>query len=315
MAALLEAEKLQKSFGDIHAVADLSLSLSKGEVVGLLGPNGAGKTTSIRMMTGFLTPDSGTARVCGAIVSTGDAQARRALGYLPEGAPLYGDMKTGAFLRFVADVHGLTGLQRDDAVARSAAALRLEKVLDQRIDTLSKGFRRRVAFAGSTIHDPQVLVMDEPTDGLDPNQKHEVRNLIRDMAADRAILISTHILEEVDSLCSRAALITGGRLVVDEAPSVLKSRSAWRGAVTMVAPGGDAGDICKALEAIDGVARTERVDEGDMARISALPASGSDIADAVGAVVAAGGWHVSQYSLESGRLDDVFRSLTGGASS
>jgi len=308
---LLETKNLNKTFGQICAVEDLSLTVGKGEIVALLGPNGAGKTTSIRMMTGFLAPSSGTASVCGEIVTDGSAAARRNIGYLPEGAPLYSDMTCKAFLKFIADVHGIKGIRHRDAIDKAVDALELSSVLSQRIGTLSKGFRRRVAFAGAILHEPAVLIMDEPTDGLDPNQKHEVRNLIRRMSDDRAILISTHILEEVETLCTRAAVITGGRLCADETPSALKARSRYCGAVTLVVPESESQAIINALNDIPQVASVEHSAESTMSRLTAVAKiPGTDISGVIGNVIDKGRWNIGQFSIEGGRLDDVFRQLT-----
>ncbi|MEQ8966963.1 MAG: ABC transporter ATP-binding protein [Azospirillaceae bacterium] len=212
---------LTRRFGPLTAVDGLSLAVRTGEVVGFLGPNGAGKTTTLRMLTGGLAPDAGTARILGIDVHAEPLAARRRFGYLPEGAPLYPDMTPGALLAFIAALHGLRRRRRAGAVAEAARATRIESVLDRPIDTLSKGFRRRVALAAALIHGPEVLILDEPTDGLDPNQKHEVRALIRALAPRTAILLSTHALDEVEAVCSRAVVIAGGRIVADDTPAAL----------------------------------------------------------------------------------------------
>ena len=225
MAVLIEATGLEKRFGDIVAVDGISLEVKKGEVLGFLGPNGAGKSTTMRMLTGFLAPDAGAARIAGFDVFAEPMQAKRMLGYLPEGRPLYGDMTVAAFLNFIAEIRGF---DREEARRRVAAAVEkteLERVLEQRIETLSKGFKRRVGLAQAILHDPQVLILDEPTDGLDPNQKHDVRKLIAEMAADKAIIISTHILEEVEAVCTRAVIIARGRIVADGTAEDLMRRS------------------------------------------------------------------------------------------
>jgi ABC-2 type transport system ATP-binding protein len=222
---MLEIQNLTKHFGSVTAVAGLNLSAQKGEVLGFLGPNGAGKTTTMKMVTGFLTPDSGTARICGHDILSDTLAAQTCLGYLPEGAPAYGEMTPREFLTFIARVRGLeaekVAAARELAVARTG----LEPVLDRPIDNLSKGFRRRVGLAQAILHDPEVLILDEPTDGLDPNQKHAVRQLIRDIAAKKTIVISTHQLEEVEAVCSRAVIINKGRLVADGTPAELSARA------------------------------------------------------------------------------------------
>jgi len=218
---MIETQGLTKRYGRHTVVDDLNFSCKAGEVLGFLGPNGAGKSTTMKMVTGFVAPSSGTAIVCGHDVRTDLLDAQRRMGYLPEGAPLYAEMSPRQFLAFVADVRGLTGDKRRERLAEVSELLHLEPVLDQTIDTLSKGFKRRVGLAQAILHDPDVLILDEPTDGLDPNQKHEVRELIRSMSTDKLIVISTHILEEVDAVCTRAIIIADGRLLVDDTPANL----------------------------------------------------------------------------------------------
>jgi ABC-2 type transport system ATP-binding protein len=213
--AMIEIEGLAKSFGPVAAVRGVSLSVDKGEVLGFLGPNGAGKSTTMKMLTGFLTPSAGSARVCGFDVQTDPMQAQERMGYLPEGAPAYGDMTALSFLKFCAGVRGLHGAAAKAAIDRAVQRTELARVLEQPIETLSKGFKRRVGIAQAILHEPPVLIMDEPTDGLDPNQKHTVRELIREMSAEKAIIVSTHILEEVAAICTRAVIIDRGRIVAD----------------------------------------------------------------------------------------------------
>ncbi|MGB7206982.1 MAG: ABC transporter ATP-binding protein [Anderseniella sp.] len=222
MAALLELNNLVKRFQTFTAVNGISLEVPAGEVLGFLGPNGAGKSTTMKMAVGFLTPDEGNALICGVDVSVNPGEARQYLGYLPEGAPAYGEMSVGAFLKFCASMRGLSGVQGGKAIDRAVERTELGAVLEQPIETMSKGFKRRVGLAQAIMHEPKVLILDEPTDGLDPNQKHQVRQLIRDMSADRAIIISTHILEEVDAVCSRAVIIDQGRIVADGTASDLR---------------------------------------------------------------------------------------------
>jgi ABC-2 type transport system ATP-binding protein len=223
-AVLIEIERLTKRFGSFTAVDDVSFSVARGEVLGFLGPNGAGKSTTMRMLAGFMIPTAGTARICGHDVQTDGVEARRALGFLPEGAPTYPEMTVTGFLNFCAKVRGYTGREVARRVEHAVELTRLESVLLQPVETLSKGFKRRVGLAQALLHDPPVLVLDEPTDGLDPNQKHEVRSLIARMAPQKAIVISTHILEEVDAVCSRAIIIAGGRVVADATPAELQRR-------------------------------------------------------------------------------------------
>lgn len=224
MAALIEIAGLTKRFGSFTAVSGVSFSVARGEVLGFLGPNGAGKSTTMRMLAGFMPPSSGTARICGHDVQTDSVAARRNLGFLPEGAPTYPEMTVQGFLNFVARIRGYGGAERRERVARAIGLTTLGGVRLQPVETLSKGFKRRVGLAQALLHDPPVLVLDEPTDGLDPNQKHEVRGLIARMAPEKAIVISTHILEEVDAVCSRAIVIAHGRIVADATPAELARR-------------------------------------------------------------------------------------------
>lgn len=221
MSVLIEVDKLTKSFGPFIAVDDISFSLKRGEVLGFLGPNGAGKTTTMRMITGFLAPTKGKISVCGNDVAENPIEIKEKIGYVPEGAPLYGEMTVMNFLKFIADVRKIPKNKVDDAIHNAIKKLGLEIVLYQQVETLSKGYKRRVGLSQAIIHDPDVLILDEPTDGLDPNQKHEVRKLIKEMASTKAIIISTHILEEVDAVCTRAMIIANGRMVVDKTPKDL----------------------------------------------------------------------------------------------
>src|ERR1700743_2552451 len=222
---MIEIEGLTKRFGPVAAVAGIDLKVAKGEVLGFLGPNGAGKSTTMKMITGFLAPSAGRVRVCGHDIESDTIAAQRCIGYLPEGAPAYGEMTPRQFLAFIAGVRGLQGDASRQAQALAASRTGLGAVLDRPIETLSKGFRRRVGLAQAILHDPEVLILDEPTDGLDPNQKHAVRRLILGMAKDKTIIISTHLLEEVDAICTRAVIIDQGRIVADATPAALAARS------------------------------------------------------------------------------------------
>ncbi len=221
---LVEIDRLTKRFGAFTAVDEISFEVRRGEVLGFLGPNGAGKSTTMRMLAGFMTPSAGTARICGRDIQAAPIAARRMLGFLPEGAPTYPDMTVAGVLRFVARVRGYHGHKLTACLEDAIALTQLDSVRLQPLETLSKGFKRRVGLALALLHDPPVLVLDEPTDGLDPNQKHETRELIRHMAPRKAIVISTHILEEVDAVCTRAIIITAGRVVADETPAALAAR-------------------------------------------------------------------------------------------
>jgi ABC-2 type transport system ATP-binding protein len=222
---MIEIQNLTKHFGPVTAVANLSLTVRPGEVLGFLGPNGAGKSTTMKMVTGYLAPDDGSVRICGHDIVSDTLAAQRTLGYLPEGAPAYGEMTPRGFLNFIAHVRQLAGEEARLAMQRAIAGAELKAVLDQPIETLSKGFRRRVGLAQAILHDPDVLILDEPTDGLDPNQKHAVRDLIRGMARDKTIVISTHLLEEVEAICTRAVIIDQGRIVADATPAELAARA------------------------------------------------------------------------------------------
>jgi ABC-2 type transport system ATP-binding protein len=308
---MIRAESLTRQYGNLLAVDRISFTVQPGEVLGFLGPNGAGKTTTMRMIAGFVPPTSGRAEICGFSVEDQSLEARRRVGYLPEGAPSYGEMRVGDFLRFVARIRGLHGerlKQRlDDVIGR----LELGPVLGQRVETLSKGFRRRVGLAQAIVHDPPVLILDEPTDGLDPNQKHQVRQLINAMAKDKIIVISTHILEEVDAVCSRAIIIAAGRVVADETPEALVRRSRYHGAVTLrLAKGAVLRDVAGELRGLAGVDQVE-ADEATRA-VTAFPKPGAVLVTAVGDLAAAKGWPLEQLHLESGRLDEVFRTITEG---
>jgi ABC-2 type transport system ATP-binding protein len=307
---MIETEQLTRRYGQLTAVDALTIRAEPGQVLGLLGPNGAGKTTVMRMIAGFLAPTSGTARVCGHDVRTAPLQARRALGYLPEGAPGYGEMTVREFLVFIARMRGLKAERDYGRFERVVSRLQLEQVLDQCIDTLSKGLRRRVGLAQAILHDPPVLMLDEPTDGLDPNQKHAVRELIDVMARDRTILISTHLLEEVHALCNRVVIIANGRLLADATPAELEQRSRYHGAVSFSAPGSAVSQ--EMLGRLPQVAAIE-VDPLD-GRITVFPRPGERILEAVETLLRQQGLEVSEIQLERGRLDEVFRQITIGSS-
>jgi len=310
MDALIEVSALHKRFGALHAVRDLGFQVTRGEVLGFLGPNGAGKSTTMKMITGFLEPSAGAVSVCGIDVLAEPLAAKARLGYLPEGAPLYGEMSAGAFLEFIADVRGLAGAERKRLLEAAIERVHLEAVLAQRVETLSKGFKRRLGLAQAIMHDPEVLVLDEPTDGLDPNQKHEVRSLIAEMAAEKAIIISTHILEEVDAVCSRALIINDGTLVFAGTPAELEARSARHNAVQLRVRAGAAA-LEQALRDAPGVAAVEaRAAADGRASARVIPERGHSIAAAVSEVLGREGWAIEELRVETGRLDEVFRAIT-----
>src|SRR5205814_1607901 len=260
---MLEIHNLVKHFGPLVAVDGVSFTVPRGEVLGFLGPNGAGKSTTMKMAAGFLAPTAGTALVCGDDILDRPLAAKRHLGYLPEGAPAYPDMTVIDFLGFVAAIRGLRGKQRRRQLARVSEMMQLGEVLGQPIETLSKGFQRRVGVAQALLHDPPVLILDEPTDGLDPNQKYEMRGIIRELSPHKAIVISTHLLEEVEAVCSRAIIIAGGRVLADGTPAELAARSRYHNAVRLDLASGDAAAIAAELREPPGVAAVElTADEG-----------------------------------------------------
>jgi ABC-2 type transport system ATP-binding protein len=310
MAAMIEVEGLSKRFGAIQAVDDITLEVQKGEVLGFLGPNGAGKSTTMKMITGFLEPDAGTARVCGFDIGTQPIEAKRRFGYMPEGAPSYLEMTPLSFLSFIASVRGFSGQEAEMRVKTAAGRTQLEGVMYQLIDTLSRGYKRRVGLAAALLHDPDVLVLDEPTDGLDPNQKHEVRALIQEMAPDKAIIISTHILEEVDAVCSRAIIIARGRIVADGTPGDLEARSPRHNVVSVTATDETLAQLKDGIEGLTNVAQVEM----ERRRLIAIPAANANILDDVRVLVRQKGVSVADIRLEPGRLEDVFRAVTTGKS-
>ena len=306
---MIRTEHLSKRYETVTAVEDVTFEVRPGEVLGFLGPNGAGKTTTMRMLAGFVTPTAGKASICGHDVETEPLAAKERLGYLPEGAPSYGEMRVRSFLEFIADLRRLEGARRRARLDYVIGRLQLGSVLGQSIETLSKGFRRRVGLAQAIIHDPPVLVLDEPTDGLDPNQKFEVRTLINEMARDKIIVISTHILEEVDAVCNRAIIIARGRIVADDTPLKLAARSRYYNAVSLQLERPEQLAAARAaVAALPSVADVE-VSERDV-RLTALPRSGAAILAAIAELASTKGLALKELHLESGRLDEVFRSIT-----
>ncbi|MGH8022598.1 MAG: ATP-binding cassette domain-containing protein, partial [Limisphaerales bacterium] len=279
-------------------------------VLGFLGPNGAGKSTTMRMITGFITPTSGSVTVGGFDMLENPIPAKKLIGYLPENAPAYTDMTVEGFLNFAAEIRGFRGQAKTNAVRRAAESCFLEPVLYQSVDTLSKGYRHRTCFAQSIIHDPDILVLDEPTDGLDPNQKHEVRQLIRKMGRNKAIIFSTHILEEVDAACSRAIIIDRGKIVANGSPEELRRKSEWAGAVTLRVNGVAAEIVRQKLGGLRSAGKTAATADGSRVTVTVFPRSAGD-GDLTREVIAAtDGWQVEGLRTEEGRLDDVFRNIT-----
>jgi ABC-2 type transport system ATP-binding protein len=301
---MIKVQNLVKVFGTKHAVDGISFSVDRGEVLGFLGPNGAGKSTSMRMITG--------ATVGGFDVVENGIEARRLIGYLPENAPAYTDMTVHGFLSFCAEIRGLRGDALRKAVHRVVEMCFLDTVLHQSVETLSKGYRHRTCFAQSIIHDPDVLILDEPTDGLDPNQKHEVRSLIRRMGEKKAIVFSTHILEEVDAVCSRAIIIDRGKIVANGTPEELRRKSDWAGAVTVRVSGVNAAAVTAKLGQLSTVKRTSVLkEEATRVTVRVFPkAPDTNGALARSIAESAQGWHIEELHTEEGRLDEVFRSIT-----
>jgi ABC-2 type transport system ATP-binding protein len=299
---MIRIENLVKTFGAKRAVDDVSFTVERGEVLGFLGPNGAGKSTTMRMITGFMPPTGGKVSVGGHDVAESPIEAKRLIGYLPENAASYPDMSVYGFLHFAAELRGIRGDARKKAVHRVVELCFLESVLYQSIDTLSKGYKHRTCLAQALIHDPEVLIMDEPTDGLDPNQKHEVRNLIRSLGANKAIIFSTHILEEVDAACSRAIIIDRGRIVANGTPAELRAMSELSGAVTLQAKGASAEKLSR-LGRVEDLGGAFRVYPADKTK-------GQELAQSVIDMVSGERWKVEGMFSERGELDEVFRRIT-----
>ena len=305
---MIEITHLKKLFGELVAVDDISFKVVPGEILGFLGPNGAGKSTTMKVITGFLSPSSGSVSIWGSDIETDTLAAQKHIGYLPEGAPCYEEMTPRSFLRFIARIRGFSGDDVDSVVSRVVATLSLHSVIDQRIETLSKGFKRRVGLAQAILHDPEVLILDEPTDGLDPNQKHQVREMIRGLSKDKIVIISTHILEEVTAVCSRAVIIANGKIVADCTPQELEARSRYHQAITLNASSeSDVQSIAEFLAGVQGVAEVE-VDGLELVAIPQDPQNGllAKVIEGIGSK----GLAVSGLYQEKGRLDEVFRQIT-----
>lgn len=311
---MIKVKDLKKTFGTKVAVDGVTFTVEKGEVLGFLGPNGAGKSTTMRMVTGYFPPTEGEITVNGVNMLTDPEKARRSLGYLPENAPLYPDMSVLGFLSFCAEMRGLHGSDRTKAIDRVLEMCFLEPVRHQSVDTLSKGYRHRTCFAQSILHDPEVLILDEPTDGLDPNQKHEVRNLIKRMGQNKAIVFSTHILEEVEAACTRAIIIDRGKIVADGTPDELKLRAPGANAVRLSLRGVAANAVVAELEKLVSVDKVETLDRSDSLFSGRVVPNRkvkvADLAREIGDLIAAKGWKVEELHREEGRLDEVFRGIT-----
>jgi ABC-2 type transport system ATP-binding protein len=306
---MITVEKLTKHFGPKVAVDDLSFAVEKGEVLGFLGPNGAGKSTSMRMITGYLSPSAGKIAVCGFDVADNPLQSRNRIGYLPENAPMYSDMSVLGFLGFCAELRGLYGTTKNQAIGRVVDLCFLENVLYQSVDTLSKGYRHRTCLAQSLIHDPEVLILDEPTDGLDPNQKHEVRSLIRRMGKEKAIIFSTHILEEVEAACTRALIIDQGKIVANGTPEELKRRAPLAGSIIVGFQGPPWQTVETELGKLPSLQKSELISQTDSRVLARLQPKG-DLLPEIVALAQRKHWRIESLTVDEGRLDDVFRSIT-----
>jgi ABC-2 type transport system ATP-binding protein len=306
---MINVEHLTKRFGVKCAVDDVTFSVSKGEVLGFLGPNGAGKSTSMRMITGYLPPTAGTITIAGFNVADQPLEARRRIGYLPENAPIYSDMSVFGFLSFCAEMRGLFGSAKKAAIDRVVQLCFLERVLHQSVDTLSKGFRHRTCLAQALIHDPEVLILDEPTDGLDPNQKYEVRTLIKRMGAEKAIIFSTHILEEVEAACSRAIIIDQGKIVANGTPEELKAKSPFAGNVVVTVGNVSKAQLLPQIEALKGVEKFLIVAEKPE-QVTFLVVPRGNVLPELLEAGTRNAWKIEHLDVEEGRLDDVFRSIT-----
>ena len=311
MSEMIALTNLSKWFGDLVAVDRINLAIGRGEVLGFLGPNGAGKSTTMKMVAGFLEPSDGSAIVCGHDVVKQPVDVKKRIGYLPEGAPTYGDMTPHGFLKFIAEIRGFDGVERNKRIDEVVEKVILGEVMSQPIETLSKGFKRRVGLAQAMLHDPDVLVLDEPTDGLDPNQKYHVRGLIRDMAAGKAIIVSTHILEEVEAVCSRAVIIARGQLLADGTPEELVARAPNHNAVAVSVASEDVQSAAQMARALTGVQSVEILEAPDGgARLRVQPKNGSVLVAPLGDALKAANIDIQQIYVERGTLDDVFREIT-----
>ena len=305
---MIEVTHLQKRFGHLLAVDDISFTLAPGEILGFLGPNGAGKSTTMKMITGFIPPTKGRVSIWGCDIETDRIEAQRQIGYLPEGTPAYEEMTPRGFLGFIGEVRGFNKSERVERIASVTRIMALESVLDQRIETLSKGFKRRVGLAQALIHDPNVLVLDEPTDGLDPNQKYQVREMIKGLSKDKIVIISTHILEEVAAVCTRAMIISNGKIVSDCTPRELEEKSRYHQAVTLkVKVQEDLSMIVGKLNNLDAV---KSVEENELELLVIPEHKDGSLLPEITDIVKAQDWQLAGLFQEKGRLDEVFRSIT-----
>ena len=305
---MIKVSNLSKYFDDFCAVDDISFQVEPGEVLGFLGPNGAGKSTTMKMLTGFLSPSSGSVSVMSHDMQNDALVAQKLIGYLPEGAPSYADMTVQASLEFIGKARGFSGRELGERIADVVARVELGSVLSKRIENLSKGFRRRLGLAQAILHDPRILILDEPTDGLDPNQKHQVRELIRNLAQDKIVIVSTHILEEVSAVCSRAMILANGKILFDGTPDELASRSEFHNAITLRVD-----TLPAELEgAIASLPNVKKVQSAEHDQLTIFPEEGLSILADVNKLLQSHPCQIEELHVEVGRLDDVFRQLTTG---
>ncbi len=311
---MIEVKNLTKYFGAKKAVDDISFSVEKGEILGFLGPNAAGKSTTMRMITGFIPPSDGTAVIGGHDIINDSISAREKIGYLPENAPVYPDMTVFGYLDFCAEIRGFSGSKRRKKIEETLEKCFLTEVKYQTVSTLSKGFKQRVCFAQSIIHDPEYLILDEPTDGLDPNQKHEVRLMIRKMSAEKAIILSTHILDEMEAVCTRAIIIANGRIVADDTPSNLRTKSSVHGAVLLTVHNTDPDLFLSNFKRIDGVRTVNIIEnEGNDLKVRIFPQNpDTPVVNSVLSALSENNYEAKSIFVEQGRLDEVFRTITSG---
>lgn len=310
MDTLISVKNLSKKFGTLSAVKGVSFSVARGEVLGFLGPNGAGKSTTMRMATGYLIPTSGTASICGKDIINEPTEAKKFIGYLPEGGPLYNDMTPASFLDFIGKIRGLEGKKLEERVDFVAEKLQLNEVYYQTIDTLSKGFKRRVALAQAIIHDPDVLILDEPTDGLDPNQKHEVRKLIASMAQDKAIIISTHILEEVEAVCTKAIIIAKGKVLISGTPEEIAAKAPSHNSVVLKVKDYEAAKLKNEISNLDNI---NKIFLGDEESVIIYPKKARPIIMDIGRLAHEKGWEIDTLHAKTHELDEAFRFVTSAS--
>ena len=305
---MIKVTNLSKQFNEKTVVDDVSFSIERGEVLGILGPNGAGKSTTMKMISGFLNPDHGTVQIDGIDVVENPKAAKSIMGYLPEGMPLYGDMPVHSFLAFIGRIRGMRGAELSEKMAVVVSDVQIEEVITQPISTLSKGFRRRVGLAQALLHDPDHLILDEPTDGLDPNQKTQVRALIEKISETKAIVLSTHILEEVDAVCSRVIIIRDGRVVIDDTPNGLAASSMYHNAVYLKILGAETDSVESKLQSIEAVGKVEYSESDNSYRLTSK--DGRSVIEDVSHLIEANGWKIRSLSEEKGDLNEVFRHFT-----